>query len=251
MESPVHRLDSRAKIIVTLAFIIIVMSFPRHTVSALTPFLIYPLALLCVGHIPARHILTKLLLAAPFAVLVGIFNPLMDHQPVGMIGPFTLTGGWITFASILLRFTLTVGAALTLVACTGMHRLGAGLEQLGCPRVFVVQLLFLHRYLFVIADEGVKMMRAVELRSTGTRSLRFGAYGSLVGHLLLRAMDRAGRVYQAMVARGFDGEIHVLHPTGFGAAEWIFVVGWVVFFALARMWNLAEAVGRLLTGGLR
>ncbi|MEI6149815.1 MAG: cobalt ECF transporter T component CbiQ, partial [bacterium] len=57
MESPVHRLDARAKIIVTLVFIVVVMSFPSHELSALAPLALYPTAVLVVGRIPARHIL--------------------------------------------------------------------------------------------------------------------------------------------------------------------------------------------------
>jgi cobalt/nickel transport system permease protein len=73
-------------------------------------------------------------------------------------------------------------------------------------------------------------------------------YGSLVGHLLLRAMDRAQRIYRAMVARGFEGEVRALRPSRLGWREVAFVAGWSVFFAGARMWNVAEHVGRWLTG---
>ncbi|OGP87084.1 MAG: cobalt ECF transporter T component CbiQ [Deltaproteobacteria bacterium RBG_13_65_10] len=248
MDTPAHRLDARAKAIVTLVFIGVVMSFPLHEISALTPFLLYPVALISLGRIPARYILKKILVAAPFALVIGIFNPLMDRQPVATIGSFVVTGGWVSFVSIMFRFVLTVGAALALVACTGMYRLGAGLEQLGVPRVFVMQLLFLYRYLFVVADEGVKMMRGVELRSDGTRALRLRVYGSLIGHLLLRSMDRAERVYRAMVARGFDGEIRVLRRSWFRWSDWGFVCGCLAFFLAARMWNLANGLGLLLTG---
>ncbi len=247
MDTPAHRLDARAKAIVTLVFIGVVMSFPLHEISALTPFLLYPVALISLGRIPARYILKKILVAAPFALVIGIFNPLMDRQPVATIGSFVVTG-WVSFVSIMFRFVLTVGAALALVACTGMYRLGAGLEQLGVPRVFVMQLLFLYRYLFVVADEGVKMMRGVELRSDGTRALRLRVYGSLIGHLLLRSMDRAERVYRAMVARGFDGEIRVLRRSWFRWSDWGFVCGCLAFFLAARMWNLANGLGLLLTG---
>jgi cobalt/nickel transport system permease protein len=149
MDTPVHRLDARAKALVTLAFVVAVVSFPRREFSALTPFLLYPVALISLGRIPASHIARKILVAAPFALAIGIFNPLMDRQPVALVGPFAITGGWLSFASIMLRFVLTVGAALALVACTGMYRLGAGLERLGVPSLFVVQVLFLYRYLFV------------------------------------------------------------------------------------------------------
>jgi cobalt/nickel transport system permease protein len=164
---------------------------------------------------------------------------------VAVIGPLVVTGGWLSFASILLRFVLTVAAALALVACTGMYRLGAGLEQLGVPRVFVMQLLFLYRYLFVVADEGLKMKRGVELRSCGAGALRLRVYGSLIGHLLLRSVDRAERVYRAMVARGFDGEIRLLRRSSFGGYDWAFVGGWLTFFVVARTWNLAEGLGLL------
>lgn len=250
MDTPVHRLDARVKAVATLAFIGVVMSFPRYEISALTPFFLYPFALVSIGRIPARLILKKLLVAAPFALVIGIFNPLLDRQPLAAIGPLTVAGGWFSFASILLRFVLTVGAALALVACTGMYRLGAGLEGLGVPRVFVVQLLFLYRYLFVVGDEGIKMRRAVALRSAGPHSLRLRVYGSLIGHLLLRSMDRAERVYLAMTARGFDGEIRVLRRASLGWTDWAFLGGCLVFFAAARAWNLADGLGRLLTGAM-
>jgi cobalt/nickel transport system permease protein len=247
MESPVHRIDARAKAVVTLAFIAVVMSFPRYAVSALTPLLFFPVALAALGRIPARHILKKILVAAPFALVIGFFNPIMDRQPVVVLCSLSVTGGWVSFASILFRFVLTVGAALVLVACTGMNRLGAGLGQLGVPRVFVVQLLFLYRYLFVVADEGGKMARSVELRSDGKRALRLRVYGSLIGNLLLRSMDRAERVYRAMIARGFDGEIRVLQQSSFRGSDWGFVCGWLAFFMTVRAWNLADGLGLLFT----
>jgi cobalt/nickel transport system permease protein len=248
MDTPAHRLDARAKAIVTLAFIVVVMSFPRHDVSALTPFLLYPIALISLGRIPVGYLARKILIAAPFALFIGIFNPLLDRTPVTTIGTVAISGGWVSFGSIMFRFFLTVGAALALVACTGMNRLGAALERLGVPRVFVVQLLFLYRYLFVVSDQAGKMKRSAEMRSSG-RPLRLRVYGSMIGHLLLRSMDRAERVYRAMVARGFDGEVRVLRPSSFVWSDAIFVAGCLLFFVSARLWNLAEAFGLLLTGG--
>ncbi|OGV62201.1 MAG: cobalt ECF transporter T component CbiQ [Lentisphaerae bacterium RIFOXYC12_FULL_60_16] len=248
LDTPMHRLDARAKIIVTLAFIGVVMSFPPHALSALTPFLFFPLVLIYGARIPMGPIVKKILLAMPFALAVGIFNPFLDRRPVLAIGPVTITGGWMSFTSILVRFLLTAGAALALVACTGMVRLASALGQLGVPRVFVVQLLFLHRYLFVVAQEGRNVLRSVTLRSSGTRSLNLGVYGSLTGNLLLRSMDRATRVYRAMMARGFDGEIRLVHPHQVRWIDGAFIAGWLAFFALGRTWNLAGGLGHWLTG---
>ena len=250
MDSPVHRLDPRAKILVTLVFIVLVMSFPRYELSALVPFLFYPVGLIALARIPARHIMKKMLIAAPFALLIGLVNPLLDRQPMCSVGPLVLSGGWVSFISILFRFVLTVSAALALVAGTGMYRLGAGLERLGLPRVFAMQLLFLYRYLFVISDEAIRIMRGVRLRSGGSGALSLRVYGSLAGQLLLRSMDRAERIYQAMVARGFDGEIRLLQQSEASWRDAVFMGCSLVLLSAARLWNLSDVLGNWLTGGV-
>ncbi len=246
LDTPVHRIDARAKIVASIAFLVAVMSFPSHEISALTPFFLYPLALVFLGRIPPGVILRKVLVAAPFALAIGVFNPFFDRAPAMVMGSCVISGGWLSFFSIILRFLLTVSAALALVACTGMYRLAGGLERIGLPRIFVGQLLFLYRYLFVVADEGSRMVRGLELRADGVASLSCRVYGSLVGHLLLRSMARAERIYRAMIARGFSGEIGATRQTSFRPADWFFLLGWTVFFVVARRWNLAVWIGGLL-----
>ena len=80
------------------------------------------------------------------------------------------------------------------------------------------------------------------MRSSGRPVLRLGQYGSLVGHLLLRSMARADRVYRSMVARGFDGEVRLLRVQTWGGGEWVFLISCLGFFAAARTWNLAEVL---------
>ncbi|MEW6364885.1 MAG: cobalt ECF transporter T component CbiQ [Acidobacteriota bacterium] len=247
LDTPVHRLDARSKAIATVAFIVVVMSYHRYEISALLPLSLYPLVLITIGGLPPGYLFKKVIIAAPFALLVGVFNPLLDRQTQASIWGYSISGGWLSFGSIMIRFVLTVTAALALVGCTGIHRLCAGLERLGLPRVLAVQLLLLYRYIFVIAEDGLRMLRSVHMRSTGTRSPGLRTYASLIGHLLLRSLGRAHRIYQAMIARGFDGEIRVLRPGRWGWSEVVFTTGWLAFFAVARAWNLAEALGRLLT----
>ncbi len=248
-DSPAHRLDARVKTLVTLVFLVAVMSFPRYEISALIPFLLYPVVLVMIGRIPPGYLLRKVAIAAPFAVVIGIVNPLLDRSPVMMLGGVAISGGWVSFASLMIRFGLTVGTALALVACTGIHRLCAGLEQLGVPRAFAVQILFLYRYLFVVSEEGQRVRRGVAMRAGERRTLSYGVYASLIGHLLIRSMDRAQRVYRAMLARGFDGEIRVLRARPFQWTDAVYLLGWVGFFVMARCLNLADWLGRIFVGG--
>lgn len=157
----------------TAGLILCVVSFGKHALSALLPFLVYPVVLIAVGNLPAGYLLRKVLAVAPFALLIGIFNPLLDRAIFLHLGPTGVSGGWISFASITVRFFLTVSAALILIASTGFNAVCPALERIGIPQVFVVQLLFLYRYIFVLMDEAARRpgpVLFVHLRARGWES---------------------------------------------------------------------------------
>lgn len=243
-DTVIHRLDPRAKVVTALVFIVTVVSFGKYEVSALIPFLLYPIVLVSTGRLPAGYLLGKVALVSPFALFVGIFNPLLDRDTLLSLGPIALAGGWISFVSILLRFFLTVYAALILIATTGFNAVCLALTRLHVPGVLIVQLLLLYRYIFVLAEEAMRMVRAHSLRAVGGRTMGLKIYGSLVGLLLLRALDRAHRIYIAMLCRGFDGEMRLYRPPRLRVVDVTFVVGWVVFFLIARRHNLSQMLGK-------
>ena len=246
--SPLHRLDPRAKLITTLVFIVAVVSFDKYALSALVPFVIYPVVQISTSGLPAGYLLRKVLLVSPFAVLIGIFNPLMDREILLHMGTIGISGGWVSFLSILLRFILTVTAALVLIALTGFNAVCTALARLGVPSPFVVQLMFLYRYLFVLTDEGTRTIRAWSLRSFNSRSMDIRIFGSLVGHLLMRTLDRAQRIHLAMCCRGFDGRIRFIRSMKFGFKDAGYVIGWSVLFIFLRYYNIPIKIDTLVKG---
>lgn len=248
-ESAIHRLDPRAKLLTTLIFIVCVVSFGRYEIAALLPFFFYPVALLALANLPPGFIARKIAVVLPFAIMVGLFNPLFDRKVLLQFGPLEICGGWLSCASIVLRTVLTAGAAIVLVAVTGFPALCAALERLGMPRGFTVQLLFLYRYLFVLTDEGGRLARARQLRSCGKQGMGLRHCGPLLGHLLLRTWERAERIHLAMLARGFTGEMAARHGGRFGGRELAFLVGWSGLFVALRLYHLPRWLGLLLTTG--
>jgi cobalt/nickel transport system permease protein len=249
-DTGLHRLDPRAKVLVTALFVVLVISHDRYDISALFPFFIFPAALIAAGNLPAGYIVRKILLLCPFVMVVGMFNPLMDRQIMVQLGPVGISGGWLSFVSIVLRSFLTVGSAFVLLALTGFPGLCRALEQLGMPRPFAVQLLFLYRYIFVLTEEAGRAARARQLRSCGRKGQGIGSFATLVGHLLLRTWQRAERVHIAMLSRGFDGRFHTSRSTSFGRRELLFVAGWGSFLLVLRSINLPHLIGTVIMGGL-
>jgi cobalt/nickel transport system permease protein len=245
-----HRLDPRAKLITTFVFIVTVVSFDKYAFSALIPFFAYLAVLVSIGGLPVRYLLRKILVISPFALLVGIFNPFIDREIVLHIGKVGISGGWISYLSILTRFFLTVSAALILIATTGFNAVCGSLIKLGVPRPFVIQLLFFYRYIFILTDEAERMVRARSLRTFDARLMGFKVFVSLVSNLLLRTLERAERIYRAMCCRGFDGNIRLIRTMKITSKEIGFAWGWIVLFVLFRCFNMPLIFGRLISGGL-
>ncbi|MSN24656.1 MAG: cobalt ECF transporter T component CbiQ [Geobacter sp.] len=246
--SSVHRLDARAKVLVSLVFILCVVSYGRYELAVLFPFFIFPIVMISMAGLPPLFILKKILLLCPFVLAVGIFNPVFDRQILLHLGPLGISGGWVSFASILTRSILTVGTGFILVGVTGFTAVCQALEKLGMPRVFAVQLLFLYRYIFVLTEESGRASRARELRSCGKKGLGIHSFSSLVGHLLLRTWQRAERIHMAMLARGFTGEFHASRQSGFGMPEIRFALIWSTLFIFLRLQNVPQLLGSLITG---
>lgn len=240
--SPIHTLDARAKVLATLVFIITVVSFHRYELARLLPFYIFPAAMIAFARLPLLYLVRKITFISSLVLLVGIFNPLFDHTVRHHIGELSISGGWTSFGSLALRSTLTIGATFILVGTTGFTTVCQALERLGAPHLFTVQLLFLHRYILVLADEADRAARARQLRSCGNKGMGIASLGTLTGHLLLRTWQRAERIYAAMLARGFTGSFHAHQTASFGAAEYGFLLGWSLLFILLRAFDFPGAI---------
>jgi cobalt/nickel transport system permease protein len=245
-ESPVHRLDPRVKLVVTLVFALTVVSFPKYEISGLMPFFLYPALFLALGDIPARFIIKKVIFVSPFALFVGIFNPLLDRMTLYTIGGVAISGGWISFVSIAIKFFLTVSSALLLIATTSFPGLCHAIQKIGLPPIFVSQLLFLYRYIFVLMEETMRVMRARDMRSFGKKGKGAGTAANLIGVLFIRTVERSGRIYNAMLARGFAGKIETSRRYALSSGDIFFAVAAFSAFALLRRYDLAVMLGGLV-----
>jgi cobalt/nickel transport system permease protein len=220
----------------------------KYALGGLLPFFAFPITILALSGVPAALVVKRVALVAPFAILVGLFNPLIDREILLRIGETEIAGGWVSFLSILLRFALTIGALILLVATSSLPSIGIAAERLGAPRIFVAQIIGLYRYLFLLTDETERTLRAWRLRSGHGKPPSWRMFARILGQLLLRAIERAGRVYEAMRCRGFEGELKMIGALHFRPADGLFLAGWLGLFLALRFLHPAEWLGRLALG---
>jgi cobalt/nickel transport system permease protein len=118
------------------------------------------------------------------------------------------------------------------------------------PEIFVSQLIFLYRYIFVLAEEAMKTVRARDMRSFGNRGQGMKVIISLLGTLFLRTVERAERIYQAMLSRGFAGRLQTIRPYGFRSADAVFLSATITLLYLFRTHDVVGVLGRISLRGL-
>jgi cobalt/nickel transport system permease protein len=244
-DTPAARLDPRVKALSALAFAVTVASFGRLEPLRLVPLAAWPVALAALGGVPWRPLLARLALASPFALGVAAFEPLLDRAPAAL-GGLPASAGAVAALTILLKFALALSAALVLVATTGFDAVCAALRRLGAPRAVVTQLLLLYRYLFVLADETARTLRAHALRSPDRPRPALRTTGTLLGALLLRTLARGERVHAAMLGRGFDGELRLGRPGRLRRADVAFAAATALLLVACRAIDVPAALGAAL-----
>ena len=243
--SYVHRVHPLIKLVTTVIYLVTVVSFGRYETGRLLPFLFYPVIIFALAELPVLPILKRILMVEPLILGIGILNPVFDRHILLFAGT-EIPGGWIAFLSIIIKCSLTVAAALLLIATTGMGRLASALRMLKVPRVFVLQLLLTYRYISVLTEEVGRILKAYSLRAPRQKGGQPAAWGPLAGQLLLRTFDRAQRVYQAMCLRGFAGEYHTGRNRKPGIGDFIYMLVWGSVFILTRIYDIPLIIGSLI-----
>ncbi len=246
--NPISDLHPLVKFITTMVFLSVVVSYDRYQVGGLLPLFLYPVALYSLSALPLGQILKRIGWVMPLIIGIGVFNPLIDQNQVSILN-YTISAGWMTFLSIMIKGILTVAATILLIATTGIDRLGWVMRILKVPRLLVLQLLLTYRYIAVLGEELARMLLAYSLRAPGQKGIKAEAWGSFAGGLLLRSLDRAQRVYAAMVLRGFDGDYHIGQIRPATGRDVVFMVGWILFFVTVRLVDIPLWLGSFLVGG--
>ena len=236
-KSIVHRLDPRVKAMAAIGFILAVSLMPVNA------FPMYPLMLTLVwvgivaSEVGLGYILKRALIALPFALAA---LPLMFTVPgpaLAQWGAVHISAeGTVRFASILFKSWLSVQMALLLAATTTFPDLLWALRALKMPRTLVAIVGFMYRYMFVLADEAARLLRARAARSAaasegiagGSLTWRARTAGGMVGNLFLRSYERSERVYDAMSSRGYAGEIRTLTPPHLKPADILIGAGLLI-----------------------
>lgn len=241
--SPIHGLHPAAKLLATILYILVTLSYEKYDLSGLVPMVLWPILLFQISGTEVRTCFYKLRVVLPLVMAVGLFNPLFDRTVLFRIGGLGISGGVISMLTLMLKGLFSLMASFLLMASTSIDSLCAALRQLHIPKVLVTLLLLTYRYVGVMTEELAVMTEAYHLRAPGQKGVHISAWGSFLGQLLLRSMDRAQELYSSMLLRGYRQEFHYADIRRFRGTDALYLAACAAFFFLLRYVRIAQLLG--------
>lgn len=242
LDSPIHRLDARAKILGILAAVVICVSTPPQNFLAFGAYFSLAWLLVFLARLPFGLVLKRIMLVMPFVILVAAFVPFLKADAVGGGYSLGLGGATVSKSGLLILWNTTAKAVfgvmmiVLLSGTTPFPKLLLGFRRLYCPEVIIMILSFTYRYLFVLTDELMRMKTARDSRGYHGRWLwQAKTVGRMIGVFFLRSYTRAERIYIAMISRGYDGRQSYLTPGRMGGSEAAFIMLFLGAMLSARM----------------
>lgn len=234
-KSPIHSLDGRIKIIMTLAVTVYAVALPRIDIlnfQKLGIIEIYLLILMLFSGIELSSLAARFVIALPFGLGISAFQ-LFIKQP--FIKDFTVvyafpmgievTREGILYGSIIfLKFFVCISSVILLSSTTSMSDLVASARRLGLPREMALLFTMMVRYLFVFWSMLGRIRTAQKTRCfdiwnrTVPRKWLLEQLGYTISSLFIRSYEQGERTYQSMLCRGYSADAGVyvnkrkLHP---------------------------------------
>lgn len=240
------QVTDEAKLIVTLAYIVVVVSFKPHDLFGVLSMFAFLIVSSILQELSILKAIKKMRFLIAFLLIAGIANPIFDREVMFHIGNVNVTSGFITMTTLLIKGFFTICASYFLVLQIGVDGMCRAMYRMHFPKSIVTMVSLMYRYVIVLLKEVERMNIAYKLRSPKQKGIHISAWGSYVGLLLTRSIDRGETVYDCMLMRGFNGAFYTEKVDKEKLIKSIlFVLFWVAFFVFLRVFPVFLYIGKM------
>ena len=210
--SMVHALDPRVK---TLAFLpLIVLTALSDDMRQVFASLAGGIILAGIAGLYNRLLVQRLAVVNVFMIFLWLTLPFsIAGEPLWNIGSLVISKEGV---SLPLLITLKANAialyTISLPGTSTIMSLSHAMLHLRVPGKLVTMFYFFYRYVGVITDEYLKMLRMLHARGfhakTSIHTIK--VYAFFIGMLFIKSHERSEKVYNSLLMRGFSGKFPLL-----------------------------------------
>lgn len=244
----IHRFTPLSKLLFVIVYIGITTSYNKYDLSGIMVMVLIPVILYQLAQISVGECLYRMRYIMPIVCAVGIVNPFLDKEVLVYAGNIGISGGMISMITLIVKGMLCLMMSYLLIATTSIEEICIALRKVHVPGMFVTVILLTYRFVVILLDEASIMTDAYSLRAPGQKGIHISAWGSFLGQLLLRTMDRAQALYESMVLRGYNGDIKYVGKKNYNAFSWLYIIVGIAVMVVLRYYNIVEYIGRCING---
>ncbi len=220
LDSPLHRLDPRGKLLFCLSLLFIFISTDNLKLFAVYYALL--LFLVILSRVPISYYLKRALLVTPFVLMIGLFmltSAALSLDSQNLTLKNLSHPAYLKITLIILKTYASIIMLTMLTSVTPFNCLLWAMRKFKFPTVMTTISRLVYTYTFLLVDEMHAARRAIKSRAPVIRMPKTKVYGNVAASILLKSIHRSRLVYYAMVSRKFSGEFPEGEGSRFGRAD--------------------------------
>lgn len=250
----IHKLDYKSaknsihpliKLLLTVLYIILLTSINKYDIMKTIAMGIYLLIINMFFNIPIKEFLKRFKIIFILLIFIGIANPILDRTVITFLGIIPITTGFISMITLILKGFFSIIASYFLIYTTSIENICYSLKLLHIPNILITIVMLIYRYIILFLKEVQRIWTAYKLRTPNQKGVNHKVWGSMIGSLMIRSIDRANIVYESMELRGFNPDNFFIREIKFTKKDFIFLSLGILILIILRYIPIFELVGNI------
>ncbi len=240
-----HKIHPLVKVFLTISYIILLTSINRYNLITTISMGLYLIIVAIVGNVSIMYCMKKFPYIFLLLLVIGIANPILDRNILFYAGVFPITTGMISMITLILKGAFGLINSYFLISTTSIEEICFALKKIHIPNMIITIIMLIYRYIIVFLKEVERIWTAYSLRAPNQRGVSIKAWGSMIGSLMLRSIDKAQVVYESMEMRGFSPDTYFVKEQTLDKKSIVcLIMGILLLFVVYRI-PIFEMVGNI------
>ena len=240
-----NKIHPLVKLIISVVYILFLTSINKYNLTITLAMSIYLIVVSIIGDLSIKNCIKRLKIVLFFLIIIGIANPILDRQVVTSIGIIPITTGMISALTLILKGIFAIISSYFLIVTTGVENICYALKKLHIPNILITIFILIYRYIIVLLKEVQKIWIAYSLRAPKQKGIHFKAWGSMIGSLMIRSIDKAEVIYQAMELRGFSSDKFFMKNQKIDKTSIIYFMAGLLLLLIIRFIPIFDLIGNV------
>lgn len=240
-----NKIHPLVKLLISIIYIVLLTSINKHDLTTTLAMSTYLIVVSIVGDLSIKTCIRRLKPVLALLIIIGIANIILDRNVITYMGHIPITTGIISAITLVLKGIFAVISSYFLIITTGIENICYALKKIHIPNILITIFMLIYRYIIVFLKEVQRLWTAYSLRAPKQKGVNFKVWGSMIGGLMLRSIDKARDVYESMELRGFSPDTFFIKEQRLDKTSIVcFTIGFLLLFVI-RFIPIFEIIGNI------